>query len=229
MNPENYQQPETHVRNPLEATQPGEQTVCEIKRHPIGIIGTYIVAGFLIIAAALAAVLVQLYLKNAASLVPLVWAICALVMIVALVMLFVGTKVYWGNRWVVTSDSITQILQTSLFNVQSSQLSMGNIEDVTTEQDGILPHMFGYGSLRVETAGERSKFVFMYCPTPNEYAKKILNAREQFEQSRRGEDEQRLYRGQGTYAQPYQQQAGGTPPPDNTPLADNSQDQTQQQ
>ena len=210
MNPENYQQPsEPKVRNPLEATQPGEQIICQIKRHPIGIIGTYIMAGFLIIVAVVAGSLVQYFMKNAGSLSLIVWGICALVVLVALVMLFVGTKVYWGNRWIVTSDSVTQVLQTSLFNVQSSQLSMGNIEDVTAEQDGILAHMFGYGLLRVETAGERSKFVFKYCPTPNEYARQILNAREQFEQGRRGEGEQRLYRGQGAYVQSYQQQ---TPP-----------------
>ena len=176
-----------------------------------GIIGTYLVAGFLMVVALVAAVLVQLYVKNSPSLPPLVWGVCGLVMLVAAVMLFVGTRVYWGNRWIVTSDSVTQVTQSSLFNVQSSQLSMGNIEDVTVEQEGVLPHAFGYGLLRVETAGERSKFVFMYCPKPNEYAKKILNAREQFEQGRR-QDDQRLYREQGTYAGSYQQPEENTSP-----------------
>jgi hypothetical protein len=79
---------------------------------------------------------------------------------------------------VVTSDSLTQISQTSLFNRQSSQLALVNIEDVTAEQNGILAHMFNYGVIRVETAGERSKFVFTYCPNPNFYAQQILQARE---------------------------------------------------
>jgi membrane protein YdbS with pleckstrin-like domain len=223
MNPETYQQPEQPLQqpeptqpkmhNPLESMQPGEQNVCEIKRHPIGIIGTYVVAGMLIVVAAVAAVAVQIFAKNAASLAPMVWGICALIMLVAFVMLFVGTKIYWGNRWVVTSDSITQVSQTSLFDNQSSQLSLGNIEDVTVEQDGVLSHMFGYGTLRVETAGEHSKFLFPFCPTPSVYAKAILNAREQFEQGRRGEDEQRLYRSQGAYPQqPY-----AYPPPPQQP------------
>lgn len=201
--------PAPNVRNPLEAMRPGEQVICEIKRHPIGIYGTYAMAGLLFVVALVAAIAAPMLIKSSSgstsSLDGIVWGVSGLLILVSLVMLFVGTKVYWGNRWVVTSDSITQTLQNSLFDVQSSQLSMGNIEDVTVEQDGVFPHMFGYGLLRVETAGEHSKFVFPYCPNPSEYAKKILNTREAFEQGRRGEDEQRLYREQGAYAPSYQQ------------------------
>jgi hypothetical protein len=233
MNPEeNFQQPEFQqqapapmpvppepsspaqpqkVHNPLEAMRPGEQVICEIKRHPIGIYGTYVMAGLLFVVALVAAIAAPMFIKSSAgptsSLNAIVWGVSGLLILVSLIMLFVGTKVYWGNRWVVTSDSITQTLQNSLFDIQSSQLSMGNIEDVTVEMDGLLCHMFGFGLLRVETAGEHSKFVFPYCPSPNEYAKKILNCREEFEQGRKGDDQQRLYREQGAYAQqPYQQQ-----------------------
>lgn len=231
MNPDNYQQtaapeqPEQSAprpRNPLEAMQPGEQNICEIKRHPIGIIGNYIVAGVLIVGALVAGIAVEMF---AASLAPMVWGVGLLLILVAFVMLFVGTKIYWGNRWIVTSDSITQVTQTSLFDTQSSQLSMGNIEDVTVEQDGMLQHMYNYGLLRVETAGEHSKFVFPFCPNPKDYARQILNTREQFEQGRRGDDNQRLYRGEGAYTQQYgyQQQppmpmqAPGYPPQQGQP------------
>jgi hypothetical protein len=99
----------------------------------------------------------------------------------------IATKVYWGNSWIVTSDSITQVVQSSLFSRQSSQLSLGNLEDVSAEQNGILAHMFNYGVLRVETAGDRTKFMFLYCPNPNYYAQQILSAREEFEQGAHGE------------------------------------------
>jgi hypothetical protein len=45
--------------------------------------------------------------------------------------------------------------------------------------------MFNFGTLKVETAGERSKFVFMYCPRPNEYARRILEIHESFLEDRR--------------------------------------------
>jgi len=104
------------------------------------------------------------------------------VAVVTTVFLLITTKVYWGNRWILTTDSITQINQASLFNRQSSQLSLGNLEDVTAEQDGPVAHMLNYGLLKVETASESGKFVFVYCPNPNYYAQQVLAAREAFEQ-----------------------------------------------
>jgi hypothetical protein len=54
--------------------------------------------------------------------------------------------------------------------------------------------MFNFGILRAETAGERSKFVFVYCPDPKHYAREILMARENFinsspETAKRGNDD----------------------------------------
>lgn len=180
--------PEQNVQNPIGVSQKGEQVVCEIKRHPIGIIGVYITAGFLLLAiAAITFFLAPSILSSVErSQVLSVGAIAYIVIAFLTVgFLFIANIVYWGNRWVVTSDSITQITQTSLFHTQSSQLSLGNLEDISAEQDGILTHMFNYGVLKVETAGERSKFQFIYCPDPNEYAQKVIAAREVFEQKLR--------------------------------------------
>jgi hypothetical protein len=40
--------------------------------------------------------------------------------------------------------------------------------------------MFNYGTLKAETAGERSKFAFPFTPNPNKCAQEILHARERF-------------------------------------------------
>jgi hypothetical protein len=99
---------------------------------------------------------------------------------------FIANIIYWGNHWVVTDDSITQVSQTGLFSKQSAQLSLGNLEDVTSEQNGLLAQLFKFGTLKAETAGERSKFMFPFCPKPNYYAQKILAAREIFERDHHG-------------------------------------------
>lgn len=215
MNPDQNPQ---NIKNPLETMQPGEQVICEIKRHPIGLIGTY-VSGmfFILLAAVLAFVFAPRFVTGGTRGQALGIATVAFVCIAVIVALFmfISSKIYKGNRWIVTSDSVTQISQTGLFSTQSSQLSMGNIEDVTAEQNGFMPQMLGYGLLRVETAGERSKFAFMFCPKPNYYAQQILNAREAFEQGRHGEGEQRLYREQGAYAQPMPQVPQAPPTGDN--------------
>lgn len=178
-----------HLSNPLSVMQPGEQIICEIKRHPIGMLGVYAASGGILL---VLAVLAFIVLPNAVSTDSRTQALAgaglAFIVIAAVVLafVFIANKVYWGNHWVVTSDSITQMTQTSLFSKQSAQLSLGNLEDITAEQNGILAQLFKFGVLKAETAGERSKFLFLYCPNPNYYAEKILAAREVFEQVHHG-------------------------------------------
>ncbi|MGC1176799.1 MAG: hypothetical protein WA843_01905 [Candidatus Saccharimonadales bacterium] len=176
-------------RNPLAVMQPGEQVICEIKRHPIGILGIFFGAGLFLILIAVIGLVVAPGLvdsQNHDQVMTLGGLAFFVFAVLALIFTFISNIVYWGNRWVVTSDSITQIAQTSLFNKQSSQLSLGNLEDVTAEKKGILAQMFNFGVLKAETAGERSKFMFLYCPNPTLYAQKILAAREVFEQGHHG-------------------------------------------
>ena len=176
--------PKTRVDNALAVTQSGEHMIFNIRRHPIGIFGVYAGGGFLLIMAAILCFVVPPQISstassNVAQLGALVFMAVALAIVV---FLLISTKVYWGNQWILTSDSVTQINQNSLFSRQSSQLSLGNLEDVTAEQNGILPHMFNYGFVKLETAGETGKFIFTYCPNPNYYAQQIIAAREAYEQ-----------------------------------------------
>ncbi len=189
MEPQNYPQPPANDAqriNPLSTMQPGERVICEIKRHPIGILGIYAMVAFLliVITVCIYGIAPRVLTDVDRNTVLSVGSVFLLVFaVLGLGFAFISNIVYWGNRWVVTSDSITQVQQTSLFNKQSSQLSLENLEDVTAEQNGILTHIFNYGVIKAETAGERSKFVFLYCPNPNFYAKQILNTRENFMQS----------------------------------------------
>lgn len=172
------------VPHPMVVMQEGERVLCTIKRHPIGIISAYLGGGFVVILAAAVAIFLAPRLTqtaaNASQIQLAAYGVLALVAIGTAGMLAIISKVYWQNEWIVTSDSVTQVTQMSLFSRQSAQLSMENIEDVTVDQDGILQHMLNFGTLHVETAGEHSKFVFQYCPDPTNYAHQILEAREAF-------------------------------------------------
>jgi uncharacterized membrane protein YdbT with pleckstrin-like domain len=221
MNPQQPTQPTTptepdlKVNNPLAVMQPDEKNICEIKRHPIGILGINVAAVILmIVVIVLAFGIVPAYVTALSK--TELYEIGTLVFLVFLILtgafVIIANRVYKGNRWILTSDSLTQVIQTSLFDKQSSQLSLGNLEDVTAEQDGILCHMFNYGQLRIETAGDRAKFVFPYCPNPTSYAQEILAAREKFEQGRSaGSNMQRLYREEGSYPQPTDAQPPAAP------------------
>jgi hypothetical protein len=184
MNPQG--DPRPTVDNPLAVEQAGEQVICEIKRHPIGIIGVYVAVGFSLVALATLVLIVVPKLLTGYSHSRSVM-ICLLIIAIATAfgsgLLVIFNKVYWGNRWIVTTDSITQITRTSLSNKQSSQLSLADLEDITAEQNGLLAQILHYGVISAETAAATDKFTFMYCPNPNFYAQQILNARERFEQN----------------------------------------------
>lgn len=181
---EPVQQPDTQqdVDNRLLVLQEGERILCTIKRHPIGLFAVYVantivVVGFAILMfGILPTVLPSSVDQSAARQLGLVSVV--LVAILCSLITLIASKVYWGNMWILTDDSMTQINQVSLFNRQSSQLALTHIEDVTAEQGNIVQQFLGYGTLRVETAGEHSKFQFAYCPNPNMYAREILAARE---------------------------------------------------
>lgn len=174
--------------HPFVVLQPDERVICEIKRHPIGLIGQYIVTGFLIVVALVAALVVGPMLDtqtDGAQAAVLLYGGVGFLTVFALIFIAVSTYIYSKNAWIVTSDSLTQILQPSLFGRQVSQLSLNNLEDITVRQNGVLQTLFNYGTLNAETAGERSKFHFIYCPDPNNYARKILEAREDFMHDKR--------------------------------------------
>jgi uncharacterized membrane protein YdbT with pleckstrin-like domain len=103
--------------------------------------------------------------------------------------LFLATYIYRQSMLIVTDKSLIQIMQRGLFVRKVSRLSMSNVEDVSAEQRGILPTIFNYGTLTIQTAGERENFLFPYCPSPNLYADRVLDARQAYANRAEHDDE----------------------------------------
>lgn len=166
----------------------GEHVLTEVRRHPIGVAAIYLEAVLAIIAIVAVGVFSGQALKNNlsedANKLVLVAAFI-LIGFVAMVF-FVAVYVYRQSRMLVTDRSLVQVLQRGLFNRKVSRLSMSNVEDVSADQAGLLPTMFNYGTLTVQTAGEQDNFIFPWCPKPNLYAERILEARQAYVQSIRG-------------------------------------------
>ncbi len=164
----------------------GETKLIVIKRHPFGLVALYLQA-FVGLAVAFGLIWFIVPSVLTGDLQQQVQHWISIIGIVAVLLtaflLLVATSVYLKNQWTVTDDSIQQVQQFGLFRRQTSELSMANIEDISAEQSGILATAFGFGTLKVETAGERSNFHFQYCPQPNKYAQIILQARERFIES----------------------------------------------
>lgn len=152
-----------------------------VRKHPFGIITMYLQALFgIVVSLSLAFFLLPSVLpdKDAALTIASVFAIAAVLF--AVVIMSIATIIYRQSHIIITDKNITQVLQGGLFQRKVSQLSMPNVEDVTSEQKGIFASLFNFGILKIETAGEQANFHFLYCPRPNYYAKIILEAREKF-------------------------------------------------
>jgi uncharacterized membrane protein YdbT with pleckstrin-like domain len=176
------------VDNPLGVMQPGEKVICEIKRHPIGLVGVYATSGITLAATLSIAILAPTYVTFLTPQQRLGVVLASILgMVIILIFTYVGLFLYSANRIIVTSDSITEVVQSGLFDRHVQQLSLANLEDVAAQQEGILQTLLGYGDLIVESAGERSHFTFSYCPNPNEYARKIIAAHEEFLATRKEE------------------------------------------
>jgi uncharacterized membrane protein YdbT with pleckstrin-like domain len=187
---QNEPEPQT-VDRPSDADQPrprplgsidyDENKICEIHRHPFGLFSMYLLSAVGVGAAlVLAAFLLPEMLTLDADQTALILMVLVIVGGVVFMGLLLATYVYRQSRLIVTDKNITQIIQASLFNRKISQLSMANVEDVTAEQNGFFAHMFNFGTLNIETAGEQENFHFIYCPNPNSIAKDVLEAREKF-------------------------------------------------
>lgn len=82
---------------------------------------------------------------------------------------------YYLDLWIVTNDRIMNIEQHGLFGRTVSELDLTKIQDVTSDIRGIIPTIFGYGDVHIQTAAEEKRFIFEQIPNPHEIRKGILD------------------------------------------------------
>ncbi len=200
--------PKQNFDESIEKVDDDETLLAVIKRHPFGIIKIYIQAavGLAGAMALIAFVLPDLVQSDSNTGLYVAMLIGVLVIgAIMLIILMIATVIYYQSKIVVTTKTITQTLQLSLFSKKTSQLAVTSIEDVTSNKKGFFSTVFNFGRLMVETAGEQENFHFDYCPHPDHYAKLILDTRQQFMGYR---DDRALYHNthrMSNYASPHSQ------------------------
>jgi hypothetical protein len=160
----------------------GENVLTIVHRSVIGLLGVYLVAIVAVVAifSLLIALSPDTFNTDSPTISPMLSAIIIVGAVLLVLVLFTATYIYRQSRIMITDRSLVQILQKSLFIRKVSRLSMADVEDVSAEQRGILASIFAYGTLMVQTAGEKENFVFTFCPTPQRYADQIIEARQKF-------------------------------------------------
>jgi uncharacterized membrane protein YdbT with pleckstrin-like domain len=78
--------------------------------------------------------------------------------------LFIVWINFYLDVWIVTDNRVVNIEQLNLFSRHISELKHSKIQDVTSEVQGLLPTLFGYGNVYIQTAGNKQRFVFKQIP-----------------------------------------------------------------
>lgn len=160
-----------------------EVLLAEIRKHPFGLFvivatGSLIALALFIALTALASSSFLTDLGLGSSIRPVIVFSGFLLSLFIIMITLINAHLYRNNVVFVTNEKLAQVLFITLFNRKISQLSIGDVQDVTVSQNGFLPNLIGYGTLVVETAGEQQNYTFSFVPKPYENSKVIINAHE---------------------------------------------------
>lgn len=164
-----------------------EKLICEVRKHPFGMFIIIFGGIALAFATLIATSVVSGYLSNNAGLLGAGAGslLSPIVMIVGIVFAgliglgtLVGMYIYENDVMLVTSEKLAQMIYKSIFNRNISQLSIGDVQDVNVNQKGIFAHLFNYGTIVIETAGEQQNYNFTFARHPYKCGKDIVNAHE---------------------------------------------------
>lgn len=167
----------------------GEYVLSAVRRHPIGLIiplalGTILIAFVLAILVNYSLIAERLSFTGALADVSVI-AVPGLIFaaLVALGM-FISYYVYVNNKFFLTNESVIQEIQMSLFSKREQTVSLGNIEDASFTQVGILQQLIDYGDIRLSTEGDETTYRFSYVASPKNHIATLNNAVEAFKNGR---------------------------------------------
>lgn len=164
----------------------GEYIINSVKRHPIGIVGIWLMAFGLI--AGLFAVLFGIQsngsIPGADNGIAAAAGGLVIMSILILIGAMVASYVYNQNRFYLTNESVIQEIQTTIFSKNEQTVSLANIEDASYRQDGILAYMFNFGTIRLSTEGDETTYRFSYVANPKAHIAILNNAVESFKNGR---------------------------------------------
>ena len=81
---------------------------------------------------------------------------------------------YYLDVLIITNTRIFDIEQKGLFRRTSSSFRIDNIQNVTVDQKGIIQTMLNFGTIQLETSGEREDFIAHFITDPYDI-KKFIN------------------------------------------------------
>ncbi len=147
-----------------------------VYKHIIAIAPFIFVVSILTILNLVGVYYVARYQPSLGGVLPAVSAGLISIVLFLLIALFAAAIIWiWrSNKVVITDECIIDIDQVGLFKKTVSTLNFSNVQDISTQISGPMQTLLKYGTIIVQTAGERENFHFDYIPNPDEVRDYIL-------------------------------------------------------
>lgn len=174
-----------HSHNPLAAffhwpdrvsfktQEKGEKIVLLLRKHPITNVPWILVA----IVLALAPLLLQFF--PLLSFLPQNFQTVAVLFWYLIVLAFILEEAlsWFFNVYIVTDERIVDVDFYNLIYREISDAKIDKIQDVTHRVGGVVPTLFNYGDILIQTAGTIPNFDFVAVPNPSEVARILQELR----------------------------------------------------
>lgn len=183
----------SHRIYPMLNLSENEYIITAIRRHPIGLIipltlGALLIAFALIILSNYPSIVATLKIDGQLSETSAISTPILLFCLIIAIGMFVTYYVYTKNKFYLTNESVIQDIQLSLFSRHEQVISLGNVEDASYYQRGILQQIFNYGTIRLSTQGDENTYRFGYASNPKDRIAALNSAVEAFKNGRPVED-----------------------------------------
>lgn len=157
---------------------PGEEKiVLFIRRHWASFLGQFLLSFFMLVIPATALIIGYIYQKDFFQGILLNFIVLGFsaYYLVAVSVALTSWMTFYYDIYIICTDMIVDIRQQGFFGRKISQLAIARVQDVNSEIKGILPTLFSYGDVLVETAGEQTQnFLLEGISDPQEVSNKIL-------------------------------------------------------
>lgn len=110
--------------------------------------------------------------------------ISLIAIIIGLLLGVAAIYVWRQNRMLITNENIVDMDQHGIFSRAISTLRLSRVQDVTVSVKGPMQTIFKYGTINIETAGEKDLFEFDYVPDPYVIKAKVQELFEKFVESK---------------------------------------------
>jgi len=85
---------------------------------------------------------------------------------------------YYLDIWTITNKRLITVDQRGFFFRTMASFRLDRLQDTTVSVNGILATLLDYGTLEIQTAGEKERFIAYGLPNPGDIKALILNASE---------------------------------------------------